>query len=438
LNYLNLTIKAACSKVILSPWQDRNSERFIVMVDTLFLQFYNKTKSGYFDLCNSFSDTYDLCKNKGDFYWTQHEADQNKWYMDETYTNRGLPISRGTVYIGAIYVNHLYQSYVWAKEYPDIRFIVGGPVAAERRIVVNGWNPVYFIIDSATRWPSNLEITGRSVEDWFGVPNFSGKWKLDLPEYVPDESHIYFSYTLDNGCYWSKCIFCNIALHAHDLFRKRKDMKFEFRDLEHDGHKIVRLNTGSITTKYIREVLPELPCRDDMEYRLFMRPAKAETKALKDILTNHSHKLPNLVLGLGIEFPSSRMWRYVGKGVDMDEVLESLRTCGSNGIRVNANFILGWNNLVEEDIKELEHFMANIPENSITNMQLRWLFAHPYTKIHDTYEGEAIKLGPFYTGFHTEINDKQMGLNKEAGDIIVQYSSIKHFNVEGLGNIRKK
>jgi hypothetical protein len=128
-------------------------------------------------------------------------------------------------------VNHLYQSYIWAREYPDIRFIVGGPVAAERRVDVKGWNPVYFLIDSDDVWPSNLVITGKSVEDWFEVPNFSGKWKLDVPGFVPNDSRIYFSYTLDNGCYWSRCIFCNIALHADELFRKRKDMKFEFNEI---------------------------------------------------------------------------------------------------------------------------------------------------------------------------------------------------------------
>ena len=235
------------------------------MGDTLFIQFYNKTKGPYFDLCNGFSDTYDLCKSKGDLYWTEHESDSKKWYLDETYSNRELPINKGTVYISAIYMNHLYQSYVWAKEYPNIRFLVGGPMAAERRIDVKGWNPLYVTIDSYNMLPSNLEITGKSVEDWFEVLNFSGKWKLDVPEFVPDDSKVYFSYTLDNGCYWAKCIFCNIALHASDLFRKRKDMKFEFRDIEHNGTKIVRLNTGSITIPYIREVLPELPCRDDME-----------------------------------------------------------------------------------------------------------------------------------------------------------------------------
>jgi len=59
------------------------------------------------------------------------------------------------------------------------------------------------------------------------------------------------------------------------------------------------------------------------------------------------------------------------------------------------------------------------------------------TKVHDTYKGKAIKLGPFYEGFRTEISDKQMELNREAGGIISQYSSIKHYRVEGMVNIRK-
>lgn len=188
---------------------------------------------------------------------------------------------------------------------------------------------------------------------------------------------------------------------------------------------------------YIREVLPEIPCRDDMEYRLFMRPAKAENKALKEVLNESSGEFPHCVLGFGIEFPSNRMLRYIDKGCNTDEILEFLSLCSSNRIRVNANLILGWDNLIEDDIREAENFMERVPENSITTVQLRWLFAHPHTKVHDTYKGQGITLGPFYEGFHTEISEEQIELNKEAGDIISQYSSIKHYKVEGMANIRK-
>ncbi|MDY6792605.1 MAG: hypothetical protein SWH54_15190 [Thermodesulfobacteriota bacterium] len=235
--------------------------------------------------------------------------------MNETYENRKLPINKGTVYISAIYMNHLYQSYIWAKEYPEIRFIVGGPIAAERRIDKNRWHPVYVKVDSYDMLPSNLKLTGQSVEDWFEVPNFSGKWRVDVPEFVPDDSRIYFSYTLDNGCYWRKCVFCNIALHAGEVFRKRKDMNYEFETMAHNGHKIVRLNTGSITTKYIREVLVELPRDHDLEYRLFVRPAKAENRALKEVLHKGGHKFPKLVLGFGMEFPPIVCWNISAKDV---------------------------------------------------------------------------------------------------------------------------
>ncbi|MBW2633674.1 MAG: hypothetical protein JRE14_06025, partial [Deltaproteobacteria bacterium] len=117
------------------------------MKDTLFLQFYNQIKGAYYDLCNGYSDTYDLCRSKGDFFWTEHETDRTKWHDDTTYTSRQLPIDKGTVYISAIYVNHLYQAYMWARAYPNIKFVVGGPVAAERMMTEGKWNPVYIEVD---------------------------------------------------------------------------------------------------------------------------------------------------------------------------------------------------------------------------------------------------------------------------------------------------
>lgn len=406
------------------------------MTETLFLQFYNEIKSAYFDLGNGFSDSHDLCKSKGDFFWTEHEVDSTKWYEEETYNNRELPIKKGTVYMSALYTNHLYQSYVWAKEYPEIKFIVGGPVAAERRVDGQAWNPVYVDIDRNWAIPPNLKITGKSVEDWFGISNFSEEWKLDVPENVPKKSPIYFSYTLDNRCYWSNCIYCNIGLHAKELFRERTDIHYEFKNLEHEGHKIVRINTASITPKHIREVLPNLPCRDDIEYRVFMRPAKAENEALLEVLSHWGDDIPKIMFGIGMEFPSDRMLRYTCKGFSSEEMLETLKICVTHGIRINVNFILGWNNLLEKDIEELKNFMKRMPEGSVANVQIRWLFAHPHTKIHDTYEGKPIKLGPFYLGFHAEVNEEQMALNKHAGEIISEYGRLKNFKVEGLGNIK--
>jgi radical SAM superfamily enzyme YgiQ (UPF0313 family) len=137
-----------------------------------------------------------------------------------------------------------------------------------------------------------------------------------------------------------------------------------------------------------------------------------------------------------MEFPTNRMLRYIGKGCHTDEVLEFLGLCHENKIHINANFILGWDNLIDDDIRELKNFMDSVPENSITTFQIRWLLAHPHTKVHDTYKGKAIRLGPFYEGFRTEISDEQIELNRKAGDIIGEYSSIKQYKVEGMAKIK--
>ncbi|MBU1344005.1 MAG: hypothetical protein KKE44_24360 [Proteobacteria bacterium] len=407
------------------------------MSDTLFIQFYSKTKSGWFDLCNGFSDTYDLCQSKGDFLWMEHEADNDKWYEESTYQNRPLPIQKGRVYISASYVNHLYQAFTWATLYPDIEFIVGGPVASERCAGPEGWNSVHFKVEK--QLPSNLFITGQSVEDLFKVPNFSGKWKFDIPGVIPRDSRIYFSYTLENLCYWKKCPFCSIAQHSMDHFRKREQINLEFGNLDFQGHKIVRLNTGSITPEHIKSILPRLPNRIDMEYRFFMRAARAETNALKQVIEQLDKNIPDCTLGFGIEFPSNRMWKYLNKGTKMDEVFQTLELCRENGFKVNANVILGWNNLIEQDLLDLEYFMDTLSENAVTTLQLRWLFAHPYTKIHEDYDGvqNSIKLGPFNCGFNVRVNEKQKALNMEAAKIIKEKCKLKRIKLEGYKNLTK-
>ena len=407
------------------------------MSDTLFIQFYSKTNSGWFDLCNGFSDTWDLCQSQGDFFWMEHEADNDKWYEEATYQNRPLPIEKGKVYVSASYINQLYQAYTWANLYPDIDFIVGGPVTSERCVDNNGWNSVHFKVEKDL--PANLFLTGKSVEDLFKVPNFSGKWKFEIPKVIPDNSRIYFSYTLENQCYWKKCPFCSIAQHAAEHFRKRQEIGLEFKDLQFPGHKIVRLNTGSITPEHIKAILPQLPNSEDIEYRFFMRAARAETKALKQVIDQLDGNIPDCTLGFGIEFPSDRMWKYLNKGTKMDEVFDTIELCRENGIKVNANVILGWNNLIEQDLKDLEYFMDNLSKSAVTTMQLRWLFAHPYTTIYEDYDGveKSLKLGPFNCGFNVQVDDRQKELNLEAAKIINEKCISKEIKLEGYKNLAK-
>lgn len=407
------------------------------MQDVLFVQFLSRSRRGYWDLSNGFSDTYALCRQRGEFHWVVHEPESDKWYAEETYTRRRLPMDRGTVYVSASYINHLYQAYVWAQMYPAVSFVVGGPVAAARHCNAKAWEPLYFSVRDQAKLPENLAVTGQSVENVFGVPDFSGRWRLAVPhETVDPDAPVYISYTLDNGCYWGRCIYCNIKEAPVELFRQRKEMGCEFAGLHHPGRKIVRLNTGSLTPAYIRRVLPNLPVREDLEYRTFMRCSDAENRALDRVLAERSGDLPELTLGIGIEFPSDRMLAYMDKGITCGDILETLRICRRHDIKVNGNLILGWGNLAEPDVGNLERFFEEMPEGSLASVQLRWLFAHPRTVIHEQYDGEPVFLGPFYLGFRVQIPEAQQALNSEAVDRIEAWGREKGFRIEGLGNVK--
>jgi hypothetical protein len=404
---------------------------------TLFIQFYGRTGSGWFDLCNGFSDTWDLCAGKGDFLWIPLELNPDRWYDETAYQPLPLPIEKGTIYVSASYVNHLYQAYLWALAYPELQVIVGGPVASERHTGKPGWQSVHFKVENPL--PKNMILTGQSVERFFGVPEFSGHWRLELPPQIPDDGRIYYSYTLENQCYWKKCPFCSIAQHSADHFRKRTNLDLAFTDLDYHGHKIIRLNTGSMTPEHIRKLLPMLPVTSNMEYRFFMRAAAAETRAMKEAVATMGDNLPDCTLGFGIEFPSDRMWQYLNKGTRMTDVLKTLEFCTETGFKVNANVILGWNNLTEQDIRDLEGFMQRLSGKTVTTLQLRWLFAHPYTLIYDTYDGveNSIRLGPFNCGFHVTVPPDQMELNLAAAKVIKEQCRRKGIQLQGYKNLNK-
>ncbi len=407
------------------------------MNDTLFVQFFSLIKDRYYDLCNGFSDVNALCRQHGDFFWQEHTSSSAAWEDEKIYEKRPLPIAKGRVFVSAVYVNHLYQAFVWARQYPEVEFVVGGPVAAERSDHRGGWSPLYIDIQDPSAVPPNLTITGKSVEDWFGIPNFSQPWDLVLPDAVPLDSPVYFSYTLDNGCFWRKCIYCNIALHARNLFRHREHYGLEFRQLDHPGRKLVRLNTGSVSARHLRALLPVLPRDNRLDYRLFMRPGQPETQALKEVVERLEGDLPEMMIGIGMEFPSHHMLDFINKGFETREMDAFLHVCRDYRIRVNANVILGWDNLTSSDIQDLDRFLIRMPAGSLVNMQVRWLYAHPRTVIHDTYQGEPISLGPFYLGFRTRVNRKQAELNRLAADIIDGHAERKGYGVEGMTEVRR-
>ena len=81
--------------------------------------------------------------------------------------------------------------------------------------------------------------------------------------------------------------------------------------------------------------------------------------------------------------------------------------------------------------------MQRMPEDAVTTAQIRWLLAHPFAQVHDTYEGEPTWIGPFYEGVRVIVDDQQKTLNRQALEIVKKYSQIKNFEVQGLVSIKQ-
>ena len=376
------------------------------MENCIFVQFYSNFKNyKRFDLGNGFSDTHDLCKSKGDLIWLNH----NK--SDPTLENYGYSskfiIEKGTVYISALYITHLYQVYLWALRYPNIRFIVGGPVITSD----------CFIIEK--KLPKNIILVNESVEDYFGIPNFSQMWKLHIPTEIPNKNGIVFSYTLENKCYWRKCKFCTLSNYKGNIkYRGRKNINYEFKKVKYNGKKIVRLGADAITPTYIKNVLGNIPYFEGLEsYRVLMRPTRRELDALKTI-----GKISKARFTLGLEFPTNKMWQYMDKGYNYRDTLDTIQFLSDMKLDIFINIILGWNNLTNEDIIELKYFMNNLSTPNIS-VNLHNLFIYRNTYLYNLYEkGEDYKIGPFYMGFYPKLNSEQLKLNKEVKKFLVSWS----------------
>lgn len=403
------------------------------MKDILFLQFYSRIEDtnprfkghSFYEICNGFSDTYDLCKTKGDFIWNKHVKQPMSMGKNlKTKFNSKLPIDKGTIYISAYYFSQLRQVYEWAIDYPNITFMVGGPSA----------NPKTFYVDYSI-FPSNMNILGETVEEHFGVPNFSGKWRLDLP---PGEDHsmtLLYTYNIRSSCYWGKCNFCNFSQGS----RIRKKLNFEFLDVEYNGFQRVALYTPSISPSEIKQIF-EIPYNKNMRFDIFLRPDSFIRDALRDVLKNKKDRCPQIKFMFGVDFPSEKMLKYMNKNTTLDDMLKTINVISefdSNDIQVQLPFIMGWDCLEQSDIDEMEIFLEKIPYDKMHfSFGLTMLSARPNTWVWDNYKSKKdLYHGPFYWGFDPVISDEQLRLSKKGAELLYKYHDVTVFDYYDIRNL---
>lgn len=402
------------------------------MSDTLFVQFFTKIYdvnprfSGYnlYILCNGFSDTFDLCKTKGDFLWVNHSKQRNAYGKDqEQLFDNELPISKGIVFVSCFYVSQLFQVYQWAKKYPSINFIAGGP-ACHPKIA-------FYKKDNI---PKNMQIMSCSVEEYFDVPNFSYPWKLEFPDGDKNLTLAY-SYTIDTECYWGKCIFCS---YRHVEKRKRPNLSFEFKNVDYIGNQRLNLYSPSMSASKLKNILYNLDYNKKVRYDIYIRGRENESKVLKETMQNKQGNFPQTKFLLGVDFPSQRMLDYMQKNLTIDGILHTINTiadyCNEN-VQIHLSFILGWNNLTYKDIRELEVFLNQLPYDKVKiTFSVNLLIAKPNTYVFNTYNRkEDIYLGPFLYGFMPQLSTYQIALTKKAMEIM----DTKPVTVFDYSNIRE-
>lgn len=337
----------------------------------------------------------------GDMYWLEYKINDD--YLVDVDFDVELPITKGIVYVSCFYITQLWWIVLLARKYPDIKFMVGGPV--------NGFIPTKPL-------PDNITMIYMSVESYFNQPEYSYKWKLEVP--VKD-SLLHFTYPIDDRCYWSKCIFCTYP--TNDC-RVRENPEWEFADVEPGVKKMVFIYSPSISPQYL-SLLPEQPDRDDLEYLYFIRADVH--KALEQVLPQLD-RTDNHIFACGMDFPSNRMLKNINKGITKETYIELARVLNDYDCTLLFTMILGWPNLVLDDVWEADDFIKRLKDvNPNVKFKVNKLISKPERTLNNLKIGNKYKIGDFYCGFYPYLDDTQTELNRKVLERIKDYGNVSDY-----------
>jgi hypothetical protein len=376
------------------------------MPDKLFVQFSNirnaKRHTSY-TFSNGFSEAFSLCKNLGDFYWSDSPQYLESGIMDQEPNIPCPPLNKGNIYASCFNVVNTYIVYKWAIEKPNVNFLVGGPSVQNLRY-------------DKKQIPKNLKFTTKTVEQYFKVPNFSQQWGLEIPE-IPKEWEIMFSYVTENRCYNNKCIFCS---HYKTDERTKHNPKYEFQGMFPGRNKIIFITTPSASPKFLKEELQKMPSGNEYLYLIFIRPDQIIGNILENILIEWEKRgrQPNIRLMIGIDFLSNKMLQYIRKNHTIEDAIKVLKILEKYNVDTIISTIMGWPVLTEQDLINMNKYLQEEPVLRSTNFQ--WLMNELQAKVNSDihndplYKGTKQYIGPFYIGFTPELTKEKEDLNEEA------------------------
>jgi len=293
----------------------------------LFVQFYTVRKRGVIidepiTYCsNGFSRIWDLAKP----LWiedTGYLSDQQKKLFSE----------QDQIYVSLWYGYLLQYVLSWASIYKDTTFIIGGPMA-----------PLLSTIKGSLG--ANVEVNCDDIETIFGIKLTPDMWKVELPNITKLQL---YSYGISDKCYWGKCTFCYPETKG-----SKSDNPIDLDTIARSPAGTIFLAHPSLTRAQIK-VFPELDF-SNKKYMFYVRGDTITYKAFAKVLP----KVPypeKLIARIGVEFPSDRMYDIMKKGVTIKEQAKLINLLDEFGIRKVLFYIVGWEELREQDISEAKKF----------------------------------------------------------------------------------
>ena len=351
-----------------------------------FLQFYN-TRTNWNDTCNSTT----FLHNGLHFVWDEA---QPEWFQLEHGAFDKVP-EADEIYLTSSAMMSLKKAYEWAKMSPETKIIVGGPVPRVHKIV------------STEPLPSNLIFTTALAETLFDKkPNPLG-FKLVPPGDV-NGSYTY-SYPYHTYCRWGQCRFC--------VEPKVRDREWSLEPLRNAPKGSVYLSCLSLGLSELEDIIHADLDYENRKYIFSIRADINLLAALKRI-----PKPNRILLKVGVEFPSERMYAYMRKGIPIVEVVKFINETAEMGYNVSLSFITHWGILTPSVLDEAKVFFSQIRGHWMANTASAASRFLAYPKLEDVdrslYFDAPVTIGPFVVGHYLKQSVEQEKLNAEWIEIL--------------------
>ena len=362
-------------------------------MNSVFLQFYKDVLPPFF------KDNYVLLQNGFSYVWDEAHP---IWLNEDT---EKLPIEAEKVYVSVVSTAEISKVWKWAKEHPQIQFIVGGPAIWPGPPFIKLLEPI----------PHNLTLVEGFAESIFNRPVDLKTWKLSFPIVAPG-TIVCYTYHMGDGCDWSKCIFCC------EKTRKIRELRgYDIEPLWDAPPGVVFLVNDSLKVEdlYVLEKFNY----SNKKYRLYIRATDRVYEALKIILPR-LNKPENLAFQMGVEFPSDRMYKWMNKGTTIREVSKVLRLLSEYGCYFRLSYISDWPNLTDSDITSAKDFFDSLEncDSIIGNHYIRPLLV--FNNELKKYADKEVRVGPFVIGYTATLTEKEKLLNNEWKNLVMSRQNV--------------